>query len=459
MIFSDFKKLVLTLLLTAGLLVFSFPSPVQAQWPPFNYRLSATFAAGKISYAIHFSKKIEEPITDLVIKIPLPEGTRFLEAGSPDTTSVGFDGAEVTFFTPTLHRSIRGDAFFTVEVTNPDQSEFVTHSWLAWKGEMPGDYLTGETTIDITKTPLDWEKPTSRLRLEAGANVENDVVTYQLYPMNIGNGRMWDITIALPLPPGTTFLAAEPTAPFEAGFDGQQVFFNALELGRRDKVGPLLVKLSVPETNESFLRTQAWASWTNAGTGEYQQETTKTGDIVVQPGTRQQVVADAAGDTPFENYDLTTVAFEPEPERLKITMFTYGDMGPVGQPLEQYLYLDQDCNSETGKPRGNRGAEYWLRYRHQSGRAYLYTWNSDLQQWENRQRIPAFTAGGPAATIWLPWSQVSTPTSFCWLGVSRNRSQDYHPGPPVDWIGRDPRLTRIDSLALSTLSDGSQDRD
>ena len=376
MICSGLKRLLPALLITIGLLVFSLPAPVQAQWPPFTYRLSPSFADGKIRYTIYFSKRIEGPMTDVIIKIPLPEGTRFLEAGALDTTSVNFDGAEVTFFTPTLHRSIRDDAYFTVEVVNPDQPEFFTHSWLAWKGEAPGDYLAGETAIDITKIPLNWEKPTSRLRLEAGAKTENDVVTYELYPMNAGNRRMWDISIALPLPPGTSFVAAEPTPPFEAGFDGQQVIFNALELGRRDKVGPLSVKLSVAEANEPFVRTQAWASWINAGTNENQRETTKTGDIVVQPGTRQQVVADVAGDTPFENYDLTTVAFEPEPESLKITMFSTGDMGPVGQPLEQYLYLDQDCNSETGKPRGNRGAEYWLRYRHQIGRAYLNTWNS-----------------------------------------------------------------------------------
>lgn len=442
---SGLKRLLPALLITVGLLVFSRPVPVQAQWPPFNYRLSPSFADGKITYTIYFSKKIEGALTDLVIKVPLPQGTRFIEAGAPDTTGVDFDGAEVTFFTPTLHRSIRGDAYFRVEVVNPDQSEFFTRSWLAWKGEVPGDYLTGDTAVDITKIPLNWEKPTSRLRLEAGARIENDVVTYEIYPTNVGNRRMWDLTIALPLPPGTSFIAAEATPPFEAGFDGQQVFFNALELGRRDKVGPLLVELSAAQANEPFLRTQAWADWTNAGDNENQQEATKTGDIVVQPHIKQHVVADVAGDTPFDNYDLTTVAFESEAEGLKITMFTRGEMGPVGQPLEQYLYIDQDCSLETGKPRGNRGAEYWLRYRHQTGRAYLYTWNPGQQQWENRQRIPAFTAGGPAASAWLPWNLVNDPANFCWLAVSRNRTQDYHPGPPVDWIGRDPRLTRIGS--------------
>ena len=283
--------------------------------------------------------------------------------------------------------------------------------------------------------------------------MENEIVTYEIYPMNVGNRRMWDVTIALPLPPGTSFISAEAPLPFEAGFDGQQVYFSALELGRRDKVGPLLVKLSTAEAGELFLRTQASAHWTNVGDNENQREATKTGDIIVQPHTIQQVVADIAGDTPFENYDLTTIAFEEEAESVKITMFTSGDMGPIGLPLEQYLYIDQDCSEKTGKPRGTQGAEYWLRYRHQTGRAYIYTWSPGQQRWENRQRIPSYTAAGPAATVWLPRSMVNDPGNFCWLAFSRNRTQEYQPDPPIDWVGRDPRLTRFGSPAPATPSD------
>jgi hypothetical protein len=54
----------------------------------------------------------------------------FLEANAQPTTSVDFDGAEVTFFTPDLYRPIR-TAFFVVEVTDPTMTVFTTHAWIA----------------------------------------------------------------------------------------------------------------------------------------------------------------------------------------------------------------------------------------------------------------------------------------------------------------------------------------
>jgi hypothetical protein len=386
-------------------------------------------------------------MADVVFKIPLPEGTRFLEAKAPDTTGTDFDGVEVTFFTPVLQRSPK-DISFTVEVTNPSQTKFTTHAWIAWKGEQPGDFLTGDFIFDITKTPLDWEKPRSRLRLEAGATVSDDVVTYVIYPKNIGGRRMWDLSIALPLPEGATFISAEASPPFEAGFDGQQVNFSILELPKRTNVEPLRAHVSTAGVTAPLLTTQALASWTNVGRNVEQKGYTKTGDIIVQPSTPQEVVADATGDTPFPEYDLTSVAFQEEPHLLKMTFYTAGEVGPVGQPVEHFFYIDSDCNRDTGKPRGNRGAEYWLRYRHQNGKGYIYTWDPVAESWANRRTIGEFPSSGNMIFGWLPYGSIDNVRQFCWLTAVWNRTDAYYPNPPIEWVGREPRLTQFGSAAM-----------
>jgi hypothetical protein len=439
MIASGLKKtLLLGILIISALIL--LPGRAQAQWPPFAFRLQSVHNEGKITYTLDLAKRFDGPMADLLIKVPLPLGTRFLEAGGPDGTNATFDGAEVTFFTPTLHKPLR-NMYLIVEVNNTQQTEFITHAWLSWQGKVSGDYLTREYSIDITRTPLNWEKPASRLRLEAGAVVEGDVITYNLYPTNIGGRRVWDLNIILPLPPGATFISANAPPHFESGFDGQQAIFKILELERGVKEGPLQVKVSTAGITETLISTSAFAWWTNVGRNVEPQGATETSAIVVQPGLNQQVAADASGDAPFGNYDLTSVAVAREGASLKATFFTGEDMGPVGQPLEYFLYLDQDCNVDTGKLRGNRGAEYWVRYRHQNGGGYIYTWNAESQSWENRRRIESFTAGGLAATVWLPQSIVSNTANFCWLAVSRNLTEEYHPSPPVDWVGSDSRLT------------------
>ncbi|RME97095.1 MAG: hypothetical protein D6768_20505 [Chloroflexi bacterium] len=412
-------------------------------WPPFRYRVSSIYDNGKITYTIRFDSKVDWPMADVVFKIPLPEGTRFLESGATDATATSFDGAEVTFFTPTLHKRIR-DAWFTVEVTDPNKTEFTTHSWIAWKGQVPGDYLTGDTTIDITKTPLVWQKPRSRLRLEAGAELDGDTVTYKLYPINIGGRRMWDLSINMPLPAGATFIEATAPPGFEAGFDGESAVFSTLEFARRTEVEPLTVKVSIAGAGDGLVETRASAVWNNVGRNADQIESTQTGRIIVQPGMRQAVVSDVIGDTPFSNYDVTSVEFAEDGPNLRVTFFTADSMGPKGTPVEHYLYIDADCNVETGKPRGPVGAEYWVRYRRENGRGYLYTWSAEESKWATRDRIPS-KSGDASAAVRVPYDSISSTVDqhFCWLVASRNRTEEYHPGPPLEWVGTDARLRQF----------------
>jgi hypothetical protein len=416
-------------------------APAQAQWPPFEFKMTSLYENGRITYNLEFSPQVNWPMSDVVFKIPLPESTRFVEAGAPDSTTHSFDGVEITFFTPAMPRNL-ANTFFVVEVLNPAKTEYAAHAWIAWKGQQAGDFLTTDSTIDITRTPLTWQKPgAARLRLEAAAVVQGDEVTYYLYPVNRGGRRMWDVQIFMDLPAGTTLVSTEASAPFQAGVNGSQVVFSALELERRVKIAPLQIKVSTAGVTDPLLAASAWAGWTNAGTTASPQEQTETGQIIVQPRTRQVVVADAIGDTPFSSYDLTGVAFQPDGGTIKTIFYTVDAMA-VGQPVEYFLYLDADCNKDTGKARGNRGAEYWVRYRHQTGKAYIYTWDAAQTTWVNRQNLNTFTAGGQSAAVWIPGNTLAALPEVCWLALAWNRTQAYHPAPPIDWVGVDPRLTR-----------------
>ena len=88
MIKVNYRAAFLALLMLVTLLV-RMPSSAYAQWPPFDFKLNSSYADGQITYNIEFSKEVSWPMADVVFKIPLPEGTRFLEASVPPTTGTG----------------------------------------------------------------------------------------------------------------------------------------------------------------------------------------------------------------------------------------------------------------------------------------------------------------------------------------------------------------------------------
>lgn len=423
--------------------------PAFAQWPPFWFALLPSYQDGRITYNIRFTRRVDWSMADVTFKIPLPEGTRFVEAGAQPTTAVNFDGQEITFFTSVLHKSIK-DAYFVVEVTDPAATVFTAHAWIAWQGDHPGDYLTGDTTIDITRQFLDWAAPPSpSLNLEAAASAAGDTITYLIYARNANWRRMWDLKINIPIPEGTTFLSAEAPPPFNTGFDGREVSFFASELERYKTVGPLSFTVSTANISTPFLVTHAWAVWKNAGWGVGwlvpAQEDARTGDIVVQVGVQQQAVADRIGDVPFDSYDLTTITLQEDEPGLKIVFFTNGPPGPEDEPLEYVLYIDADCLSGTGFSRHARGFEYLVSYRSQKNRANIVFWDSDKRRWrwDKAVKLPALT-GKKAVAVWVPYNLIETGPEFCWAGEAKNQTGKYHPKPPTEFVvNRNvPDLTR-----------------
>ena len=467
-------KLSLVIYIVLLLILIPAPERVYAQWPPFSFSLTPSYEDGKIIYRIEFSKRVDWVMTQVTFKIPLPEGTRFLEASAQPTTSVEFDGAEVTFFTSFLPDPFKPgryyptsikNALFVVEVTDPTMTVFATHAWIAWEGDQPGDYLTEDVSIDITQQPLNWEVPSrSRLQLEASATVADDVITYAIYPKNVNWQRMWDLKINAAIPEGTTFLSAEAPPPFVASFDGREVSFSTLELEPWVEMSPLRFKVSTEGVTAPFVVTHASAVWKNVGR-KVPEERTRTGDLVVQPHALQRVASDAIGDVPFSNYDLTSIALQEDGPALKIIFYTAGDLGPVGEPLEYSLYIDSDCRTDTGLWKKYRGVEHRVLYDHEKGRAVVRSWDEEKKSLRYTGQVEVNNpTGGKTVTVWVPYDLLEDPSTgsgqarqFCWVGNARNKTQGFNSRLPNEWVPnvQELRLTQYEAVATATETEAS----
>lgn len=448
-------------------MLISMPRPVYAQWPPFKFGLTPSYENGQIAYSLTFSSRVKWNMTNVAIKIPLPEGTRFLKANAIPIVDTSFDGTEVTFFISVLsHELEEGDAGFVVEVTDPTLAVFNTHAWVSWQGDQPGDYLTKDVPIDITRHSLDWKAPAaSDLQLEAVATSVDDVITYTIYPRSIRESgvRMQDVKINVLIPAETTFISAEASPPFTASFDGQEVSFFALELTKWIGVGPLNLKVSTKQTAVPLATTHAWATWKNVsrmvGRKVIAQEATVSGDIVVQPHTSQWVVSDLKDDVPFANYDITSIALQEvilpagQPA-LKIIFHANGDLGPVGdEPLVYNFYIDSDCDVGTGLQQNNQGAEYWVRYDHKTGQASFVYWNEEQRNWDWTTAVAVDKlVAGNVVTVWVTNDLLDYDKGFCWTVLVRDRKKGFTPHLPLEKVpsdGSDLRLAKYEAPATS----------
>ena len=449
-----------TLIIVVGLsltLLFA-AEPSHAQWPPFDYSLVASYENGRITYQLDFRDKVDWLMTDVTFKIPLPEGTRFVEAQSIPTVETNFDGAEVTIFLAALgHRIFLGDVSFVIEVTDPTRTVFTTQPWISWEGDQPGSYLPEPVGIDLNRLPLDWAMPpASKLQLTARATVVDELITYYIYLQNT-SGRMWDVQVKMPMPEGAVFESAEAPSTFVTNFDGRDVTFSTLELIRNATMEPLIVKVSTAEVTTPFVTTRAWATWKNTGRRVGRsivvQEEVLTTDIIVQPHVSQSVAVDMKGDVPLPSYDITNLALLevalPDGDlALKVVFYVDGDLGPVGSARAYHLFIDNDCRVDTGTQRGHVGAEYDVRYRHKQGRADVGVWDSQGKQWIIVERIPSSTIEGNKVVLWVPYRVLSEAQNFCWVAETNDRTHTFDDVPPNDKLPntRDPRLTTYEAL-------------
>ncbi len=424
-------SLVVTLAWIAALLLVK---PAYALWPPFEFKLTPTHDNGKITYQVDFASWVDWAMTDVTIKIPLPAGARFVQVNASPPINAKFDGAEITLFTDTVAPYSRiPTVSFVLEMTDPALTEIAAHAWIEWQGNQPGNYLTKDVIIDLTRSPLNWQAPGQpSLQLEAGATVAGEVITYNLYVKKWGAWlRMQDLQIRVPVPEGTTFLSANAPPPFVANFDGREVSFSTLELQRSVNFGPLTFEVATTQETAPLVVTHAWAAWKNVGVSVGRtvppQEETRTGDIIVRPHLPQQVIADVIGDVPFANYDLTSVALSQDGPALKAVFYTAGTAGPEA-PQNYYVYLDDDCEDDLTYRIG-------VFFEPDRTVASIDSWNSDSESWQLIRYLEVrrvVEADRKEIMVWVPYRVFEGNRRFCWTAEAVNRTSAFSPKPPTD---------------------------
>jgi hypothetical protein len=426
----------------------------QAQWPPFTLRLTPSYEGGRVTYTItQLRSEVDWLISDIRVQIPLPPGLRFVEAVADPPVQAGFDGQEVFFFFLSLDPPVK-NAYFVVEVTDPGQPLVTIQPWLSWEGKFPGSYSPEPITVDTSQPVqhLDWQGPVRpALQLQLSATTTGETLTYKIYPQKMRRGRVWDLKINLPLPEGLTFLSAEAPPAFEVNVDPQEGRFFTLELPfteapvagstleeEIEALEPLTVNLSTVGVITPTLTTRAWASWKNAtrqaGVTLEAEGQAVTGDIVVQPQVAHYTVTDGLGDAPFAEYDLTGVSLQNSETMLQVGFYTAGPLCGTSQPLEFRLFLDADCQAETGQPRNGLGAEYEIFYDLSEDRGIIRASGNKGEGWSRVEATLERFVGRQAVLLQAPYSALGNNHQFCWVAQSRNRNETFAPPLPADWL-------------------------
>jgi uncharacterized repeat protein (TIGR01451 family) len=426
------------------------PQPAHAQWPPFNFKLRPSYADGRITYKIKLSSLVEWRLSDIRINIPLPEGTRYVEgvAAHPGT-QVTFDGKEISFFTPTFHKPIQ-DVRFVVEVTDTKRTVFATHAWIKWSGDVPGEFLTEDISIDLTRPPLNWDWPFFSMQLGASALVQGDTVAYSVYVKNVGWLNMLDALVSLSLPQGTLFLSSQSSPIFTGGAADGAASFTSLGIRPEVDIEPIRVQVATQSLGAgAWLINRASAFWKNEGWGVGTiypaEEALATGDLIVQSRIPQLAVTDIVKDVPFAYYDLASVAFVPEGDKLKIAFFTVDDVLKRNDSVEFSINFDTDCRADTGElATDGVGAEVRAGYEYKSGYSYFEAWDSQAGSWHSiGEIVGGKLTGQNGMYLRVPLTPLSTGAPLCWVAQSASwNDKRYDPYPPVDEIvnNQDTRL-------------------
>ncbi|MCB9107524.1 MAG: PD40 domain-containing protein, partial [Anaerolineales bacterium] len=222
-----------------------------------------------------------------------------------------------------------------------------------------------------------------------------------------------------------------------------------------EDVGALEVKIS-DVSQEARLYT--WATWKNSservGINEVAQEETRTPDLIFQLDSAEKVRTDATGDVPFSNYDITNVAFKDFTSAFKVTFYTLEDMGPVGSGdyLDLRLYIDRDCNVETGQIVNGIGSDFYIRYRHDRGQAQIRSWDENEETWQSvtAQLQVENLLGDKRVGVWVPYDilNLENEKQFCWRALSRNYREEFASGLPTDYVTPPSVLTLAPSGEL-----------
>ena len=427
----------------------NLPQLVYAQWPPIRYLRNAEYNEkdNTITYYIQFSERVDWLMTDVTINIPLPEGTKLVDTFTYPKGEFSFNGSEVTYFMDVAERIQYRDAYFVVEVIDPERTIFSDQAWISWSGDEPGTYLTQTKFFDIENVPLENQDASGRRRLELQMNAEVDahtnLMTYNIFFRNTGDTdriRMQDVRISAPLPDGTEFISANAPSQIATSFDGKEITFFILEVPRKTDMGHLQFQVSTEGVDEDYISTHSWATWKNVGrrvvTSVPAQEDLRTSDLVVRPHVNEWVFSDPIYDVPVSSYDVKNLVLEQTEDGLEVIFYTVEPFNRVDRLYEFVVYIDSDCDASTGEYRFGRGAEYYVMYKYlysaENQKVYVRAWDDATQTW---QKIPVNKTGASmgvnSVTMLLP-DEVLVNNRFCWITESGDKSRSVSKRLPID---------------------------
>jgi len=437
-----------------GVMLLSMPRAARAQTDtfPFWFDLVPTLADGRITVRLDISSRADWRITDVTITVPIPAGTRFESAQVLPVNRVSVTAGAITIRLADVYNYAGGNSF-TLAITDPRQTVFPLSATVRWNGERPDSETVTLQPFDITRTPLGWQPAAPRLQLQAKAVTTADgSLTLSIFPKATDKTfRMWDVRVSIPVPDGLTFVSADAPQPFSAGFDGQTVVFSAIELPRLVDFPPLVATFTLKKPAET-IAAKIWAQWTNGPRdpvhlGDFSVQYVDTGipeplppateifaldATVTAPEVPQLTLFDRAGDVPFAPYDLMAVFFRQYENGTKLVFRTAENPTALS---EFSLYIDSDCNPNTGAAVHGLGAEYRINFPARATRATVVPWRAGAVDWDwDASAEQSAGVQGNEITIAFPYNAVAAGQPFCWVASGKDTTTDYFPDPPPDWV-------------------------
>ncbi len=416
---------------------------------PFWFDLTPSLADGRITVRLDISSRTDWRVDDVTISVPIPAGTRFLSADVLPINRMWVVDNAVNIRLADVYNYADGNSF-TLEITDPRQTVFPLTATVQWHGDHPGSEQITRQPFDTTRTPLDWELSSPRLHVTAAATIAGSTLALAVYPKAIDKTfRMWDARISIPVPDGLVFVSTDAPQPFSAKFDGQTVIFSAIEVPRLTDLPPLVATFTVKNANPIAIK--IWVQWMNgprdpvhSGNFPVQYVETDTAEplppeqevfaldaIISQPKIPQFTVFDRTGDVPFAPYDLTALSFLQFENGTKLQFRTAENT--TDAPAAFSLYVDRDCDPNTGTAIHGRGAEYRINFSADTNYATVVPWGSADWNWDAGTEQSAERAGN-VTTIAFPYDVVLAGQPFCWVASARDTTTRYFPDPPFDWL-------------------------
>jgi hypothetical protein len=127
-------------------------------------------------------------------------------------------------------------------------------------------------------------------------------------------------------------------------------------------------------------------------------------------------------------------------------------VGPADQPLDYILYIDRDCRADTGLAKRGLGVEFRVRYRHNTGKTSLHTWNEANAGWSAiKSAEMSSTVRDNQVIISVPDDVLGQGQQFCWTADAKNRTKEFASSLPADVVP-DNKGSQISQFELVTAN-------